>query len=294
MQEGKTLSKVALVVSCLALLLAAVSLQKSQLQQSSSNNPSIRVVEVKLLLAQLTTIEEKSEYVASLQSRHSVTLQPETEGRVTQVFVKPGTRVAAGTKMLQVNDFKIPAPIAGVVDDILVNQGDYVNTSTKLTTVTQNQPLEVNVKLPTALIPRLHEGMLVELRDGQALSFGTAPVFFISPNVDNTGTVLVKSLFDNSKNQLRNGQNVIAKIVWRKRPGILIPTTAVSRLGGLDSVYVVQMQGQFQFVARRKHVKLGDIQGDRYPILEGLQPGEKVIVSDVLDLRDGQLITPKS
>jgi multidrug efflux pump subunit AcrA (membrane-fusion protein) len=52
-------------------------------------------------------------------------------------------------------------------------------------------------------------------------------------------------------------------------------------------------QGASQLVARQKRVKLGKIKGNNYQVLEGLQPGDKIIVSGLLNLRDGVPIIPE-
>ena len=167
--------------------------------------------------------------------------------------------------------------------------------------------------MPIERAPELRPGMSVELLNGEGKSVGTSRVFFIAPNTaTNTQSVLIKSLFDNSRGQLRADQYVRARVIWNQSPGVLIPTTAVSRLGGETFVYVAQEQTQQeqsqqeqsqqeqsqpsepQLVARQKVVKLGAIQGNNYQVLEGLKPGERLIVSGILSLRDGAPITPES
>jgi multidrug efflux pump subunit AcrA (membrane-fusion protein) len=83
------------------------------------------------------------------------------------------------------------------------------------------------------------------------------------------------------------------KVIWDKRPGVLVPTTAVTRLGKETFVFVAEPSGS-GFVARQRLVKLGDIEGNNYQVESGLKPGEKVVVSRVLILRDGVPITPES
>jgi len=224
----------------------------------SHKPPGIRI---KLSSVQTATIEESSEFVASLQSRCSLTLQPLIEGQVAKIFVKPGDQVTVGTAIIQLDSAKqqekrqylrILAPCAGTVGNILVNKGEYVNTSTKLATITQNQPLEVNILVPAERAAQLQLGMPVELMNLQDQSVATSKVFFISPNVDNRSqTVLIKSLFDNSKDQLRTGQLVRAKVIWGKRRGVLIPTSAVSRVAGENFVYVAQ-KGESKLIARQR------------------------------------------
>ena len=200
----------------------------------------------------------------------------------------------------QLQNFTISAPFPGTVGDIPVKLGDFVNTSTKLTTITQNQPLEVNISLPLEDAPKVHQGTRVDLLDGQGRVLGASRVFFIAPSVANdTQSVLVKALFDNSKNLLRADQYVKARVIWSQSPGVLVPVTAVSRVAGQNFVFVAQQnsnaqQGQPQFTAQQKPVKLGTIQGNDQQVLEGLNSGEKVVVSGILNLSNGAPIVPES
>jgi multidrug efflux pump subunit AcrA (membrane-fusion protein) len=149
--------------------------------------------------------------------------------------------------------------------------------------------------------------------DAQGKVIGMSRVFFIAPNANNnTQSILIKSLFDNSNNQLRADQFARARVIWSQRPGVLIPATAVTRVAGETFVYVTDQapsqppqgekrekpqapqQGASQLVARQKRVKLGNIKGNNYQVLEGLQPGDKIIVSGLLNLRDGVPIIPES
>lgn len=377
---------------------------------------------VRLATLEPGTVSESSEYIANLESRRSVTLQPRIQGQVSRIFVRPGDRVNRGANLIQIDPeeqeaavrsssaaiasaqaevenakatlssleaerlsslanvkfnekeynryselaeqgavarsvaddytnriatakaqlnaidkriaaqkatvaqqekallearantegqeaqlkyYTITAPFAGTVGRIPVKEGDFVNTSTQLTTVTENQPLEVNISVPIERGAELRQGMPVELLDGQGKRMGTSKVFFIAPNTANsTQSVLVKALFENSQNQLRADQYVKARVIWNQRQGILVPTTAINRIGGQNFVYVAepapqkqqsqQARAGSQLIARQKPVKLGSIQGNDYQVLEGLKPGERIVTSGLLNLRDGAPIAPES
>jgi RND family efflux transporter MFP subunit len=192
--------------------------------------------------------------------------------------------------------FQVTAPFAGKVGNIPPKQGDLVTTSTNLLTLTQNQPLEVYVYIPIERVPDLRIGSSVELLGPQGKVIGTSEVFFISPQADNTTqTVLVKSLYANANDQLRADQQIQTRIVWSRRPGVLVPTVAVSNLAGQNFVFVAEPgKEDKQFVARQKPVQLGRIDGNSYQIIKGLQVGEKIITSGIQNLADGAPIKPDS
>jgi RND family efflux transporter MFP subunit len=194
---------------------------------------------------------------------------------------------------------RITAPFAGTVGDIPVKVGDLVNTSTQLVTISQNQPLEVHVYIPVERASQLHNEMPIELINSQGQTIGTSRVIFITPNTaKNTQSLLVKALYNNSKNELRPEQFARARVIWSQRQGVSIPTTAVSRVGGETFVYVAETAPlapgkPSQLVAKQKPVKLGNIKGNNYQVIGGLQPGEQVITSGLLNLRDGDAVVPK-
>ncbi|MBD2432012.1 MULTISPECIES: efflux RND transporter periplasmic adaptor subunit [Fischerella] len=387
----------------------------SQNQTPANTNAQPPAVAVKVSTVQSGTIEDSAEYIATIESRRSVALQPRIQGQVTQIFVRAGDPVKNGDPIIQVDAreqqaavssvnaaaqaarsqvenakatlrsleadrqsfladvqlrqqeynryatlasegavsqltkeqyanqlavakaafnaneskikaqqaavaeaekslqqalantrqqkvqlqyYRVTAPFAGTVGDIPVKIGDFVNTSTQLATITQNRPLEINISVPVERASQLRNGTLVELIDPQGRTIGTSRVFFISPKANENRMIQIKALYDNEKNLLRADEYVRARVIFNQRSGVVIPTTAVARIAGQNFVFVEQTQkspeGKTQVVAKQKRVELGNIKGNNYQVLEGLQPGERIIVSGLLNLRDGVPITSES
>ena len=57
------------------------------------------------------TIEQASEFIATVRSLRSSTVQPEVEGVVTRIFVKSGDRVSAGAPLVQIKPDKQQATV---------------------------------------------------------------------------------------------------------------------------------------------------------------------------------------
>ncbi len=195
----------------------------------------------------------------------------------------------------QKQQYKVQAPFKGTVTNISVKVGDLVNPSTRVATVTQNQPLEVDIPVSLENKSQLRKGMAVEIINSKGENIGTGKIFFISPKVNqNTRTVLVKALFDNKESKMQAGQFAKARINWNQHSGLLIPTTAVFRIAGEAFVYVAEKlnstTGTPTLVAKQKQVKLGKIVDNKYQVIEGLQPGEKVVVSKLLNIKNGDVL----
>src|SRR5271155_1176556 len=61
---------------------------------------------VQVLPVPTQTIEDTTEYLSIMKSRHSATINPQVEGYVTKIFVKSGDRVQAGEALLQIDPLK--------------------------------------------------------------------------------------------------------------------------------------------------------------------------------------------
>ncbi|MEH2438476.1 MAG: efflux RND transporter periplasmic adaptor subunit [Nostoc sp.] len=200
---------------------------------------------------------------------------------------------------VNLNQKQVVAPIDGIVSDFSIKAGDYVSVGQTLTTIIKNEALDMRISVPSNNATQLRRGLPVELLDadtGKQLTTGS--ISFISPQINaDAQSILIKARFGNADGKLRDGQYVRARIIWNQKAGVLIPTQAVNRIGGQSFVYVVkenQSQEKPQFVVRQKPVQLGDVQNDRYPILEGVKVGERVATSNILKLRDGAPIQPES
>ena len=200
---------------------------------------------------------------------------------------------------VDLNQKDVVAPISGVVGDFSLKVGDYVTTGQTVTTIIQNDALDMRISVPSNNTAKLRLGLPVELIDpntGKRLKTGS--INFISPQVD-TGaqSILVKARFPNADRSLRDGQYGRAKVLWSKRPGVLLPTIAVTRIGGQSFVFVVEQdsaQGQPRQVVHQRPVKLGEVQGDSYQTLDGVKAGDRIVVSNILKLRDGAAVQPES
>lgn len=198
-------------------------------------------------------------------------------------------------------DFRqIVAPITGIVGDFSVKVGDFVTPQSVLTTITRNDDLYMRIPVSSNYTDRLRTGLPVRLADPNSKkALATGSLYFVSPQIDPSAqSVLTKARFTNS-GSLRDGQYVQSRIVWEESTGVLIPTTAITRVGGQAFVYVVENQPAegdkpAQTVVAQRPVRLGSIQDNSYVVLEGLKPGDKIATTNILRLRDGAPIQPEA
>ena len=197
-------------------------------------------------------------------------------------------------QQVQLQYYKVLAPTGGMVGDIPVHVGDRVTTSTVLTTVDRPGSLEAYIDVPVERARSLALNKSVELTDSQGTVLAEARISFISPRVNEEAqTVLVKATVDNKRGMLRTDQFTRARVIWGSNPGILVPVLSVSRVSGQTFVFVAEGSNN-AMVARQRRVQLGDIVGNDYVVLDGLKPGERLILSGFQNLSDGMPVKPES
>jgi RND family efflux transporter MFP subunit len=196
-------------------------------------------------------------------------------------------------QQVQLRYYRVSAPTAGVVGDIPVRVGDRVTTSTMLTTVDQPGGLEAYVSVPVERAGQLRLGTPVEIVDGAGKVVAETRIGFISPQVDSQmQTVLAKATIESSQD-LRPAQFIRARVVWGAHQGLVVPVLAVSRISGQYFAFVAEDKGG-SLVARQRPLKLGEIVGNDYVVLDGIKPGERVIVSGTQFLVDGAPVSPQT
>jgi RND family efflux transporter MFP subunit len=164
-----------------------------------------------------------------------------------------------------------------------------------LTTVDQPGNLELYINVPVERSADLALGKRVEILDTNGTVQAEGKISFVSPHVDDqTQTILVKSVIENRAGKLRTSQFTRTRIIWGTRPGLTVPVLAVSRINGQFFAYIAEGSDPKALTAHQRQIKLGDMIGNDYVVLEGIKPGERVITSNTQMLIEGAPVTPKS
>ena len=202
---------------------------------------------------------------------------------------------------------KVYAPISGTIGASMVTPGALVTAdqATPLTTVTQIDPIYVDVNESSAIWLRLKQEqqagrletqpdgstkVLLLLEDGSTYAL-SGKLEFSDVNVDEmTGTVLVRAIFPNPNHLLLPGMYVHAQInEGIDKTGILIPQQAVSHDTHGDAT--VLLVGAGNMVTQRV-IQTGSNVGDDWIVTDGLKPGDRVIVDGLLNTTPGQTVSP--
>ena len=197
-------------------------------------------------------------------------------------------------QQVELHYYKVVAPREGIVGDVPVREGDRVTTSTLLTTVDQPGALEAYIYVPIERSSQLKLNMPVQIVDASGKVLAESRVTFISPEVDtSTQSVLAKATISNGRERLRTSQFIRARVVWGTRQSPLVPVLSVATIGGQYFAFVAETQDG-KIVAHQKLLHLGEMIGNDYVVLDGIQAGDKVIVTGTQFLTDGAPVLPQA
>jgi RND family efflux transporter MFP subunit len=190
-------------------------------------------------------------------------------------------------QQVQLHYYTVSAPTNGIVGDIPVHVGDRVTNTTLLTTVDAPGSLEAYIYVPVEHAQDLRQGEAVDLLDDAGKIIAHSSIFFVSPQIDTgTQTVLAKALIANPGNKFRTDEFVNARITWRTDEDLVIPVLAVTRINGQFFAFLAA-QGSAGTVAHQQQIQLGDILGNNYVVVGGINAGDHIITGGFQFLVDG-------
>ena len=247
-------------------------------------------------LAQVKWAQQNYERVNGLANAGVVSKQDLDQARATLDAAQAQLHsldAQVSEQQVQLHYYQVVAPRAGIIGDVPIRVGDRVVTTTTLTTVDRPGSLEAYIYIPIEKSTQLKMNLPVQIVDATGNSLASSRVTFISPQVDNsTQTVLVKATIANSNDSLRTAQFIRARVIWSSQQKPVVPVVAVSRIGGLYFAFVAESDEKGGYVVHQKPLQIGQIVGNNYVVLDGVKPGDKVVVSGTQFLIDGIPVIP--
>ncbi|HEV2718294.1 MAG TPA: efflux RND transporter periplasmic adaptor subunit [Terriglobales bacterium] len=213
---------------------------------------------------------------------------------------------AVRTAEINLGYTKITAPIDGIVGIATAHVGDLVGPGTgALTTISQVDPIKAAVNVGEQSFTefltdhpdadereRYLQGLQFDLLLADGKLYSDKGKFYAEDrNLDTkTGAMRMELSFPNPGNRLRPGQfGKVRAVIKVAKGALVIPEQAVTELQGNRLIAVVDSENK---IAMRP-VKMGERSGAMWQVIEGVKPGEKVVVQGLLKVRPGSPVTVK-
>jgi membrane fusion protein, multidrug efflux system len=190
----------------------------------------------------------------------------------------------------------VKATIGGITSRAVRSEGSLVSANTDLlTSITQVDPLWIGFSLAEADFERIRGAQRqakVSLlnQDGSVAAQG-GRLNFTGSSVDpKLGTVRLRAEFPNGALKWLPGQFVRVHIIAGEQQAFLVPQAAVVQTEQARLVWVVSADGS----AVQKPIQTANWIGNQWVVTGGLQAGDAIIVDNLIKLRPGAKIEPRT
>jgi len=183
----------------------------------------------------------------------------------------------------------IRAPIDGQLTRPQLDVGQNINPGQRLGQVDVVGSYKVRVEIDELYLPRIYEGLRA------TTSFAgkdyVLAITYVYPNVTNGRFPVDMQFVNETPEGLRRGLSLRLRIeLGQSSEELLLPTGGFFKDTGGNWVYVVEPDGQR---AVKRNIRLGRKNTEHYEVLEGLSPGEKVIISSYENFGNNEVLVFK-
>ncbi len=188
------------------------------------------------------------------------------------------------------DDRHIEAPFAGVTGRRLVSPGALLEPGDPITRLVKTRSLDLLFEVPGNRVGGLRRGLRVRGRTpawpGEAFE---GEVDFVGSEVDpQTRSLPLEARLEDEQGRLKPGMFMDVELVLGEREALTLPEASILSRGPASYVFVVDEKD----VARRVPVEPGLRKQGWVEIVEGLAPGDRVVVAGLQDVRDGAEVEP--
>lgn len=197
---------------------------------------------------------------------------------------------SVNTMETQREDLILRAPRSGVIGYRQVEVGSMVSVGQKMLSIVDNSEIYVDCQVASEDLPALAVGMNVEVKIDSLGKTLPGKVVYISPTSDSqTQAFSLRIALDNSDPEVKGGifaQTDITSVL--RSNTLVVPKEAVLTKSGKGYVYVINPQN----VVEERAVQIGANGDQDVEILNGINDGEQIAVSNLARLSSGMIIIP--
>lgn len=225
-------------------------------------------------------LEKSGDELAKAEVEHEHALQSARLAGESLAFELRSRELAVDRQQLLVenlqrraDDLAIRSPVTGMVGNVAVAQRAAVTANTPILTVVDLTALEVETEIPESYADSLSPGMPADITYGNSTLPGT--VAAVSPEVRNAQVSTRIRFVGEAPSDLRQNQRVSVRVVIETRADAL----TVQRGPFLESGSGRMAYRVEDGLARRIPIRIGSASIDRVEILDGLAPGDRIVIS---------------
>jgi multidrug efflux pump subunit AcrA (membrane-fusion protein) len=189
------------------------------------------------------------------------------------------------TKLL--NDSTLTSSVEGYVLQTTVEAGEVVGAGTPVVIVKTGKQV-INIGVPVEDMEHLEEGKEVTVIFNEEMCKGTISTVSLYPD-EKTRTYNIEIIPQNQNLVL--GSLVTVEIPTENQEGYYIPIDAVTNIGGVDYIYIVEKQDNNEeyYIVKRKEVVLGKVYDERVAV-NNLDGVSYIIKEGIKDIKENDKV----
>lgn len=184
----------------------------------------------------------------------------------------------------RIEQTELRAPFDGTIGLRLVSEGTYASPTTVIARLTKVSPLKVEFSISEKEAESIKVGTTLNFTLEKNTNKYSAKVYALESNLDvSTFTMSMRALYPNKNKELQPGRSVDVEIKLREiKNTIVVPSISILAELGRDIAYIYK-DGR----AHQVTIKKGMRTASSLQIIDGLNVGDTLLATGVMQLRDG-------
>ncbi|MBF8964127.1 efflux RND transporter periplasmic adaptor subunit [Pontibacter sp. FD36] len=239
------------------------------------------------LRAQLAKLQSNQKLYQDMEERQRTLLEKEYISR--QEYDQVSNQLATATADIQalkatLDKAYVRAPFDGVIGLRQVSEGSYVTPTSPVARIVDISPVKIDFSIPGRYSQSVKVGDKITFTSEGSAEQYEARVYAIQPNIDPaTRTLQLRALYENKNQEIKPGAFVKVSLSLEDMDeAILIPTESIIPEATGHKIFLAK-NGK----AQPKMVKIGQRSETLIQIIEGVEPGDTIISSGILQTRPG-------
>jgi membrane fusion protein (multidrug efflux system) len=239
------------------------------------------------LRAQLAKVQTAQRLAAENERRAKLLLEKEAISQEEYDISEADFQFAKAESQLvaaQLAKATVRAPFSGTIGLRYISQGTYVTPTTPIAALVNTDQLKITFSIPEKYAAQIALKDRVTFTTTNAKEQYTATIYAIEPEVElTTRTLKMRAIADNMKGKLIPGTfaNVLLPLATVKN-ALLVPTESLIPIQNGKKIFVSE-----NGLAKEVIVETGSRTESSVNVVSGLKPGDTVLTSGVMMLRNG-------
>lgn len=242
-----------------------------------------------VLQAQLATYEAKMPLAEKKLERQKILVKEDAASvESLEVLETELNSLKASIQLVkaQIKQTYLRAPFDGIIGLRNISLGSFVSTSSPIIKITKNSPLKIEFTIPSKYLSAIQNVNEISFVTGNNKTPNTAKIYAMNAKMDESNTLTIRALFANEDGQFMPGEFASVQIELNKQPGsFAVPNQAMT----------ATTEGSTVFLCKNKKIEIRNVQiGIRtdslLQITEGLQMGDTIAITGLLQLKEGMTV----